>query len=106
MNWKFWQRPAVSVALTDPAWPATLQRLKEQLAVTRPEDPLLAGFLGLIDANVRAELPPSTVPGLPNEEAHRFRGRIGMLLDLKADLEKLHRECVAQPPRATVRPSG
>lgn len=86
------------LALTDPHWAATLHAFREQLAVTQPTDPLWAGVLGLLDANLRVELNPVATPGLSSEEAHRFRGRIGMLLDLKAEMEKLHREARAEPP--------
>lgn len=98
MNWKF-KDPTpplpLALTLTDPNWPAKLRALRETLAVTPPDHPLVAGFLGLLDQNVLSELGPSVQPGLSDAERHRFAGRLGILLDVKSDFQKLHRDAVA-----------
>ena len=90
----FGRKQAVSTPLrvTDPDWPATLAALRVRLAATPKDDALLRGILALIEANVRTELDPLTAPGLDEAEVNRLRGRLGMCLDLKAEIEKLHRE--------------
>lgn len=104
MNLKFWQRsrPAtVPVDLSEAAeadWKRrVLPAFKRQLAnVTPADDPLLAGCLGLIDANLRVELGPAIKAGLSDADRHRFAGRLGMLLDLKTDLLRLQLEAVQE----------
>jgi hypothetical protein len=88
MKLPFLKRP-VTLRLEDPKWPEQLAALRERLAFTPPQDPLWAGVIGLIDANIRAEMEPALSAGLSTEEAHRFRGRLGMLLDLKRELLRL-----------------
>jgi len=101
MNVKFWKNslpsaprlaPRASILLTDPAWPDKLNALRDRLSNTQPGDALMDGLLGLLDAFVRAELDPLTTAGLDDAEVNRLRGRVGMLLDLKAELTKLWRE--------------
>ena len=86
---------SVNLALTDPDWPKKLAALRQRLEGTPAEDAFLAGIIGWLDANIRVELEAGTVAGLSNEEAQRFRGRVGMLLDLKRDLDRMAREARA-----------
>jgi len=81
----------------DPQWDAKLLALKERLSTTLPDDALMTGLLGLIDANIRVELTPLTDAGLPDAEVHRLRGRIGMLRDLRNELDALWREAREKP---------
>lgn len=98
MNLKFWQKavPGVEFRLEDPAWKGKLAALKQQLALLPAEHPVLVGMTGLIERNVATELEVSVRPGVSDADRHRFAGRLGMLLDLKAEWEKLQREAKAK----------
>lgn len=94
----FIKSPAyVSVVLEDPAWPRKLQDLKERLVITPVQDPLWAGVIGVIDANIREVMGDLTPASLTTEEADRLRGRLGMLLDLKRELTVLHESARSMP---------
>jgi hypothetical protein len=75
--------PAVA---PDPAWPAKYEIWSARLAGFPEGDPFWNGLLALLDQYVISELAASVTPGLSSDEAHRFRGRLGMLLDLRHDL--------------------
>ena len=88
--------PKLAVQLTDPEWPDKLKRLQDRLANTPDEDPTMVGLIGLIDAFIRSELEPTVSSGLDDAEVHRLRGRLGMLIDFKAELLKLWRDVKTQ----------
>lgn len=67
-------------------------RFKARIMGLAEDDPLWPQLLGLVDACVESELGPLVISGLPDAEAHRLRGRVGMLMDFKADLEKVWAE--------------
>ncbi len=73
-----------------------LAALKRRLAVMPAEDDLWPRLLALLDAYVVSETKPLAGAGLDDAEAHRLRGRVGMLLDLKGDLENVRREAVRE----------
>lgn len=73
------------------------QKFKQRLAAIPGDDPLWPLLLEFLDANVHTETSISVQAGLDDAEAHRFRGRIGMCMDLRSDLEKALREAKEQP---------
>ena len=78
--------------LTDPEWPMKLQKLRDRLELLGDDDELMQGLIGLLDANVRVEMEPLTSPLADDAEVNRLRGRLGMLLDFKAELLKVWHE--------------
>ena len=70
-------------------WPKSLEKLKERLALLAIDDPLWPLLLELVDQFIVVELAASVSVALDDSEAHRFRGRIGMLIDMRRDLEEL-----------------
>ena len=88
-------RSKTQIRLDSATWPAALKALRERLATTSPTDPLWRGVLELIEANIRTELEPLTAPGLDPDSISRQRGRVSMLVDLKAELERLYAEVQA-----------
>ncbi len=79
-----------------PAAGFDLAEFKRLLQALPPGAPLWTQLLALLDAYVLSESVGLASPGLDDAEAHRFRGRIGMLLDLKAELDRLHRESIEE----------
>lgn len=77
-------------------WPKQLKRLREILSSTPPDNEIMQGVIGLVDAEVRVELRASVEPGLSETEAKRFQGRLGMLLDFKHDLQRIWDEAREQ----------
>ena len=75
-----------------------LTRLKARLEALPPDDPLWPQLLELLDAYLLTEAGMSVTPGLDDGEAHRFRGRVGMLLDLRADLQRVWVEAHSPAP--------
>lgn len=110
MNLLFWKKkpapaPAtpLTVQLTDPLWPRKLEAFKERLAWLPAEDDLLVGLMGKLDRCVLEELERVANPDLDSRQADLTRGRIGMLLDFKGDLQSLWNQSV-QERQAKVQP--
>lgn len=61
---------------------------QRRLATLDPQDALWRGFQELLASNVAIEQGALCAPGLSSEEAHRGRGRLGMLLDLQNQLDE------------------
>lgn len=57
--------------------------------ITDPKDPLWAGLQELMQSNIEIETENVCAPGISDAEAHRGRGRLGMLLDLREQLNDL-----------------
>lgn len=74
------------------ASPFDADKFRERLTLMPVDDPIIPLLLSWFDACVHTELGPATAHGLDDAEAHRFRGRIGMCLDLRNDLERTWRE--------------
>lgn len=53
---------------------------------------LWKGLLGLLDASLEIEQEAICAPNVPDSEVHRARGRMGILLELRAELIRLHAE--------------
>lgn len=73
----------------DPKWTEHYEQWKQRVAALPHDDPLWPGLLALLDQFILSETQAGSTPGLTSEEAHRFRGRIGMLLDLREEFAKL-----------------
>lgn len=73
-----------------------LERLKARVGLLPQDDPLWPMLAALLQANLHAETESLARPNIGDEEAHRSRGRVGMCLDLQAQLaqvwEASHRE--------------
>lgn len=78
------------------------EEFKRRLALLDPQDALWTGIRQLLAANVTLEQQALCAPGLGSEEAHRGRGRLGMLLDLQQQLD----DAVQVARREAQRPSG
>lgn len=61
---------------------------KRRLALLDPQDALWIGIRRLLADNVAIETEALCRPNLGNEEAHRQRGRLSMLLDLQQQLDE------------------
>ena len=60
--------------------------LMERLKTLSEDDPLWVGLLWLLQANVESETQSLCAPVIGDEQAHRGRGRISALLDLREQL--------------------
>jgi hypothetical protein len=69
-----------------------LERLKARIGLLAADDPLWPMLLAWLEANIKTETHALAPPGIGDEEAHRSRGRVGMLLDLEAQLNQLWRD--------------
>lgn len=83
-------------SFTDAEWRERLATLKRRVAQLAGDDPLWADLIALIDCNISTETRVSVSAAMGNEEAHRFRGRIGMLLDLRQQLADLPAQARAE----------
>ncbi len=84
------------VQIGNPLWPEQLKRLRERLKGTPKSDSLMVGIISLIQENISSELGPLCSPLGSDSELNRLAGRIGMLVDLKLELEHLWDDCLAQ----------
>ena len=88
MNWKFWARKIpTNVQLFDPGWPEKRRAFLERLGNTVETDPLMAGFLGLIDQEMLVQVQKCERPDLSDAEAHGICAALGLLKGLRGDLE-------------------
>jgi len=53
---------------------------------------LWTGLLGLLETNLQIEQISICAPNIPDSEVHRARGRMGILLELREELVRLHAE--------------
>jgi hypothetical protein len=72
--------------------------------VATPEDALWPALNALLQLNLNTEVQALVPARIGDEESHRARGRIGMLLDLSAQLNDLMNTATA-PPAATESPA-
>jgi hypothetical protein len=61
---------------------------KRRMALLDPQDALWKGIQSLLADNVVIETEAVCRPNLGDEEAHRQRGRLSMLLDLQQQLDE------------------
>ena len=85
MSWKFWQRKPAPVAPVA----HDVERLKARVGMLAQDDPLWPMLTALIRRNLATETEAVSRPGIGDEEAHRARGRVGMLLDIEGQLVDL-----------------
>lgn len=83
MNLKFWQRKPKPLADIPPH---DLRRMKDRVGLLASDDPLWPMLRALLKANLLIETEAVAKSGIDDAEAHRSRGRVGMLLDLDAQL--------------------
>lgn len=76
--------------------PHELERLLGRVSLLAKDDPLWPMLRALLRSNLLIETEAVARPNIGDEEAHRARGRVGMLLDLEAQLEKLWND--SHPP--------
>lgn len=86
----FWTKPKATVPTLSRQF--NKDKLMERLVAMAPDDPLLPMLFEMLDAYLLAETAAGASPALDDTEANRFRGRQGMLLDLRADLEAAWRD--------------
>ena len=75
-----------------PLPPHELQLLQNRVAGLAADDPLWPRLLALVKNNVERETDTLCAPAIGDGEAHRARGRVGMLLDLEAQLNQVWQE--------------
>jgi hypothetical protein len=76
----------------DPEWKAKLERLKERLALLASDDPLVPLLQDLVKEFAAVEVETGCRPQIGDEEAHRFRGRLGMCVEFHEELGRLWNE--------------
>lgn len=64
------------------------EEFKRRLALLEPQDALWCGIRKLLDDNAAIESAALCGPNIGDEEAHRLRGRLSMLLDLQQQLSE------------------
>lgn len=72
-----------------PDWKTRLEALKQRLSLLPVDDPLVPLLLDLLDEFALTEMEAGVVPQISDEEAHRFRGRLGMAMELRRELNEL-----------------
>jgi hypothetical protein len=65
------------------------QRLEARVGMLAKDDPLWPMLTALVRANLAIETEAVAKAGIDDAEAHRARGRVGMLLDLEAQLAQV-----------------
>ncbi len=70
-------------------WQQQFGDLKRSLAALPADNSLWPGLLALLDQYTAAENDALAQPGISDAELRRAAGRIGMLADLRKDLEEL-----------------
>ena len=69
--------------------PHELERLSARVGALAKDDPLWPMLLALLRENLKTEIDAVAKPDIEDAEAHRSRGRLGMLLDLESQFGKL-----------------
>jgi hypothetical protein len=64
------------------------EHLIEGLAVLGPTAPVWRGLHWLLETNIATEQVAVCREGVSSEEVHRARGRLGMLLEFKGQLDE------------------
>lgn len=82
MTWKFWKRKA-KVATS--AAEFNLDAFQARLRGLAGDDALNTQMEAWLTANVWTETGAAVSAGLDDSEAHRLRGRVGMVLDLREE---------------------
>jgi hypothetical protein len=85
MRLKFW-KPKKRLAIVPPH---DLERLKARVGLLAKDDPLWPMLSALVRANLKIETEAVAKAGIGDEEAHRARGRVGMLLDIEEQLQQV-----------------
>lgn len=100
--WFFEEHP--SAADLEPSRPDlpgfNLELFKARLRGMAGDDVLVAQLLALHDANIRLATASLALPGMDDAEAHRWRGRIGAMLDLRNELQDLWNETHPVAPQS------
>ena len=87
MKLKFWKRDEL------PVIPAhDLEKLLARVGVLASDDPLWPMLTALVRRNLETETEAVARAGIGDEEAHRARGRVGMLLDIEQQLNQIWRD--------------
>ena len=87
MKLKFWKRAGNELETKLPAH--DLEQLKARVGLLAQDDKLWPMLLALVRSNLATETEAVARPDIGDEEAHRARGRVGMLLDLDAQLKQV-----------------
>jgi hypothetical protein len=66
-----------------------LETLKARVGLLAADDPLWPMLRALLRANLQSEVEAISRPAIGDEEAHRSRGRVGMILDLQIQLDQV-----------------
>ena len=74
-----------------------IEQFKARLQTIMPTDPLWAGLMWYLDELHKIEQRSLCQPAIGDEEAHRGRGRLGMLIDLRDQLDDLMVKAHATP---------
>lgn len=65
------------------------ERFELQLRGLPPDSPMWAQFMALLEAEIRTEIGALCSFGLDDAETHRLRGRVGMMIDFRDEMELL-----------------
>lgn len=85
--WNFLTKSGPRTANNIP--PHDFERLKARVGGLAKDDPLWPLLLALLRSNQTIEIATLAAPRVEDGEAHRGRGRVGMLLDLEAQLNEV-----------------
>jgi len=66
-----------------------LERLKARVGLLAQDDPLWPMLTALVRANLTIETEAVAKAGIDDAEAHRARGRVGMLMDFEQQLQQV-----------------
>ena len=66
-----------------------LEKLVARASFLPADDPLWLMLIALVRANLAIETEAVAKAGIDDAEAHRARGRVGMLLDLETQLQQV-----------------
>jgi hypothetical protein len=76
-------------ALQPPLVAHDLKRLEARVGLLPGDDPLWPMLKALLRANLEIETEAVAKAGIGDEEAHRARGRVGMLLDMEEQIKQV-----------------
>lgn len=87
---KIFSKRVTHLPKSQPDWQQNgLQRLKERLRLLPDTDPLVPLLQQLIDQFAAIEIQAGLKANLSDGEAHRFRGRLGLAMDINTGLQEL-----------------